>query len=128
MEMLVILVVLILVMNILGHRRNLVTGVIHIYVYMEKLFMRCKLALLWTGILHHPHIKLITKRDTSQLSWKGHTSMQIVSSGPDSEWQQIKNGYIKMINAAKKQFIYNHLILFQMQVCLKQSKSQHFLG
>lgn len=28
--------------------------------------------------------------------------MQIVSSGPDSEWQQIKNGYIKMINAAKK--------------------------
>ncbi|AAT05241.1 cardiolipin synthase [Listeria monocytogenes] len=33
---------------------------------------------------------------------KGHTSMQIVSSGPDSEWQQIKNGYIKMINAAKK--------------------------
>ncbi|WP_239255212.1 cardiolipin synthase [Listeria ilorinensis] len=32
----------------------------------------------------------------------GHTSMQIVSSGPDSEWQQIKNGYIKMINSAKK--------------------------
>ncbi|MBC8831606.1 cardiolipin synthase, partial [Escherichia coli] len=23
-------------------------------------------------------------------------------SGPDSEWQQNKNGYIKMINAAKK--------------------------
>ncbi|MBC1474681.1 cardiolipin synthase [Listeria grandensis] len=33
---------------------------------------------------------------------KGHSSMQIVSSGPDSEWQQIKNGYIKMINSAKK--------------------------
>lgn len=33
---------------------------------------------------------------------KGQTSMQIVSSGPDSEWQQIKNGYIKMINSAKK--------------------------
>ncbi|WP_099222625.1 cardiolipin synthase [Listeria costaricensis] len=32
----------------------------------------------------------------------GHTSMQIVASGPDSEWQQIKNGYIKMINSAKK--------------------------
>ncbi len=32
----------------------------------------------------------------------GHTSLQIVSSGPDSEWQQIKNGYIKMINSAKK--------------------------
>lgn len=32
----------------------------------------------------------------------GRTSLQIVSSGPDSEWQQIKNGYIKMINSAKK--------------------------
>ncbi|MDX6152708.1 cardiolipin synthase [Marinococcus sp. PL1-022] len=31
----------------------------------------------------------------------GTSSMQIVSSGPDSEWEQIKNGYIKMINTAK---------------------------
>ncbi len=28
--------------------------------------------------------------------------MQIVSSGPDSEWEQIKYGYIKMISSAKK--------------------------
>ena len=26
--------------------------------------------------------------------------MQIVSSGPDSEWEQIKNGYVKMISEA----------------------------
>ncbi|KAB8125785.1 cardiolipin synthase [Gracilibacillus oryzae] len=32
----------------------------------------------------------------------GKIGMQIVSSGPDSEWEQIKNGYIKMIMSAKK--------------------------
>lgn len=32
----------------------------------------------------------------------GTTSLQIVTSGPDSEWEQIKNGYIKMISTAKK--------------------------
>lgn len=33
---------------------------------------------------------------------KGDVSIQIVSSGPDSEWEQIKNGYIKMFSSAKK--------------------------
>ncbi|KGM95295.1 phospholipase D [Clostridium novyi A str. 4552] len=32
----------------------------------------------------------------------GEIGMQIVSSGPDSEWEQIKNGYLKMIQSAKK--------------------------
>lgn len=36
---------------------------------------------------------------------QGNVAMQIVSSGPDSEWEQIKNGYVKMIFAAKK-YIY----------------------
>ncbi|PPA70580.1 cardiolipin synthase [Jeotgalibacillus proteolyticus] len=36
---------------------------------------------------------------------KGEVAMQIVSSGPDSEWEQIKNGYIKLITGAKK-YIY----------------------
>ncbi|MBB6451357.1 cardiolipin synthase [Geomicrobium halophilum] len=31
---------------------------------------------------------------------KGDIAAQIVSSGPDSEWEQIKNGYIKMITSA----------------------------
>ncbi|GAB2542434.1 cardiolipin synthase [Gracilibacillus alcaliphilus] len=31
----------------------------------------------------------------------GKIGMQIVSSGPDSEWEQIKHGYIKMIMSAK---------------------------
>jgi len=36
---------------------------------------------------------------------KGSVGMQIVSSGPDSEWEQIKDGYLKMIFQAKK-YIY----------------------
>lgn len=36
---------------------------------------------------------------------KGNTSMQIVSSGPDEEWEQIKDGYLKLINLAKE-YIY----------------------
>ena len=33
---------------------------------------------------------------------KGVTAMQIISSGPDTEWANIKNGYIKLIANAKK--------------------------
>lgn len=36
---------------------------------------------------------------------KGSVGMQIVSSGPDEEWEQIKDGYLKMIFLAKK-YIY----------------------
>ncbi|WP_019243513.1 MULTISPECIES: cardiolipin synthase [Bacillus] len=32
----------------------------------------------------------------------GNISMQIVASGPDSKWEQIKQGYIKLILSAKK--------------------------
>lgn len=33
---------------------------------------------------------------------QGHTAVQIVSSGPDEEWDAVKNSYIKMIFSAKK--------------------------
>ncbi|MBA4601786.1 cardiolipin synthase [Thermoactinomyces mirandus] len=33
---------------------------------------------------------------------KGKSALQIVSSGPDSEWEQIKNGMIKMIYSARE--------------------------
>lgn len=36
-----------------------------------------------------------------EISKKGNVGAQVVSSGPDTEWQQIKNGYVKMINSAK---------------------------
>ncbi|KGX87061.1 cardiolipin synthase [Pontibacillus litoralis] len=32
----------------------------------------------------------------------GNSGMQIITSGPDSEWQQIKNAYIKLILSAKE--------------------------
>lgn len=35
----------------------------------------------------------------------GEVGLQIVTSGPDSEWEQIKNGYIKMISLAKDSII-----------------------
>ena len=35
----------------------------------------------------------------------GETDIQIVSSGPDSEWEQIKFGFLKLINSAKN-YIY----------------------
>ena len=33
---------------------------------------------------------------------KGITAMQVISSGPDTDWANIKNGYIKLISNAKK--------------------------
>lgn len=36
---------------------------------------------------------------------KGDIGLQIVSSGPDAEWEHIKDGYLKMISSAKK-YIY----------------------
>lgn len=37
----------------------------------------------------------------------GYTGIQIVSSGPDSKWSSIRNGFLKMINLSKKR-IYIH--------------------
>ena len=36
---------------------------------------------------------------------KGNIAMQIVSSGPDTEWPSIKNGYLKLLMSAKR-YIY----------------------
>lgn len=41
----------------------------------------------------------------------GYTGIQIVSSGPDSKWSSIRNGYLKMITLAKKR-IYIHTPYF----------------
>ncbi|MGM0846762.1 MAG: cardiolipin synthase [Bacillota bacterium] len=37
-----------------------------------------------------------------EAKFQGNAGVQIVTSGPDSEWEQIKNGYIRMISSAKK--------------------------
>ncbi|MFA9560106.1 cardiolipin synthase [Evansella sp. AB-rgal1] len=48
---------------------------------------------------HYIHYE---KRYFPQKTSIGSAAMQIVSSGPDSEWEQVKNGYINMIMSAKK--------------------------
>lgn len=55
----------------------------------------------WNQASHRYDINY-TQNLFPEIHSSGDTSMQIVSSGPDSEWEQIKNGYIKMISAAKK--------------------------
>lgn len=42
----------------------------------------------------------------------GQKGVQIASSGPDEDWEQIKYGYLKMISSAKNQSTYNHHISF----------------
>ncbi|ASS96772.1 cardiolipin synthase [Peribacillus simplex] len=49
-------------------------------------------------ITYQPHYFPIVKP-------QGNIDMQIVTSGPDSEWEQIKNGYIKLISSAKKSIL-----------------------
>ncbi|SDH82541.1 cardiolipin synthase [Alteribacillus persepolensis] len=55
----------------------------------------------WNQATHHHHVHY-DKRYFPTLEPAGDLSAQIVSSGPDSEWEQIKNGYIKMITSAKE--------------------------
>lgn len=47
------------------------------------------------NLKHHP-------RYFPEIPVVGDTTMQIAASGPDEEWEQIKYGYLKMINSAKK--------------------------
>lgn len=44
----------------------------------------------------------LTSRYFPEQEKTGATLLQIVSSGPDSRWNQIKEGYLKMINSARK--------------------------
>jgi len=45
-----------------------------------------------------------------------NTAVQIISSGPDSEWCSIRNTYLKLINKAENSIISKLHILFQMIV------------
>lgn len=59
----------------------------------------------WTQAEEHNQIPYKERYFPLPTKPKGDVAMQIVSSGPDSEWEQIKDGYLKMINRAKK-YIY----------------------
>src|SRR5699024_106977 len=51
---------------------------------------------------------------------KGNTEIQVVSSGPDSELQQIKTGFLKMISLAKD-YIYIQTPYFIPDDALKET-------
>ena len=78
-------------------------------------FIHYKLALLldWNQASEQQRIDY-SERYFPAIPQKGDAAMQIVSSGPDTEWEVIKNGYLKIIIMQKNIFIFNPLILFQM--------------
>ncbi|MFB4164429.1 cardiolipin synthase [Alteribacillus sp. JSM 102045] len=55
----------------------------------------------WNQATHHHYIHY-DERYFPLTEPVGDMAAQIVSSGPDSEWEQIKNGYIKMITSANE--------------------------
>lgn len=58
----------------------------------------------WNQASHH-HTLTYIPNHFPDYGPKGNVGMQIVTSGPDSEWEQIKNGYIKMISNAKRSIL-----------------------
>ncbi|MFB6466401.1 cardiolipin synthase [Cytobacillus sp. Hz8] len=55
----------------------------------------------WNQASHHHDITYIPNYFPNDVS-RGNVGMQIVTSGPESKLEHIKNGYIKMILSAKK--------------------------
>lgn len=58
----------------------------------------------WNQASHHHDITYMPNH-FPDIDSNGNIGMQIVTSGPDSEWEQIKNGYIKMISTAKRSIL-----------------------
>ncbi len=65
--------------------------------------MHCNYDLFSIGI-HKPHVTTSPMMIviSGMLNSGGTIGVQIASSGPDEEWEQIKYGYLKMISSAKK--------------------------
>ncbi|MGN7356521.1 cardiolipin synthase [Paenibacillus sp. SAF-054] len=63
--------------------------------------MQIRFILDWNQASHH-HSITYTPNLFPRVGPAGEIGMQIVTSGPDSEFEHIKNGYIKMISSAKK--------------------------
>ncbi|GEN53432.1 MULTISPECIES: cardiolipin synthase [Halobacillus] len=61
--------------------------------------MQTRFILDWN---HASRRDIVYEQRYYQAKPKGDVGMQIVSSGPDSEWEQIKHGYLKMILSAKE--------------------------
>ncbi|MFB4164269.1 cardiolipin synthase [Alteribacillus sp. JSM 102045] len=63
--------------------------------------LQTRFILDWNQASHYHKNTYIPNHFPEDIS-QGSVGIQIVTSGPDSEWEYIKNGYIKMISLAKK--------------------------
>lgn len=64
--------------------------------------MQTRFIMDWNQASKHFYIHFEDRYFPTEKQCHGDAVLQIVSSGPDSEWEQIKNGYIKMILSAKE--------------------------
>ncbi|MCL6572778.1 MAG: cardiolipin synthase [Bacillus sp. (in: Bacteria)] len=63
--------------------------------------MQTRFILDWNQASRHHDVSYVPNLYPKDIS-DGNVDIQIITSGPDSEFEQIKNGYIKMIISAKK--------------------------
>jgi len=63
--------------------------------------MQTRFILDWNQASHHHDLSYMPNLYPENVS-HGNVDIQIVTSGPDSQFEHIKNGYIKMILSAKK--------------------------
>ncbi|WP_042476981.1 cardiolipin synthase [Bacillus ndiopicus] len=66
--------------------------------------LQTRFLLDWNQASHHHRVKY-AERYFPVIPQKGTAALQIVSSGPDTDWMVIKNGYLRLIADAKK-YIY----------------------
>lgn len=64
-------------------------------------FMHCRFMLDWNQAAPDKPFHFFPELLPAQLA-EGSAGVQIVTSGPDSVWEVIKDGYIKMISSAKR--------------------------
>ena len=82
--------------------KNSVTGAIRILESADQPYFPFISVLFWTGIIRQSRISLF-RTGISMLRRKSRDeAVQIITSGPDSKWQNIRNVYLKMISKAKK--------------------------
>ena len=64
--------------------------------------LQLRFILDWNSQSHRPQFKFDQKYFPKKIGDKGNAAIQIASSGPDEDWEQIKYGYLKMISSAKE--------------------------
>lgn len=74
----------------------------HLRIQGEAVYaMQVRFILDWNQASHHNDITYESNL-FPKINSPGNVGIQIVTSGPDSRYEHIKNGYIKMISSAKK--------------------------